>query len=36
MMFASNMTWPDAVTLIVFFATMAFFVWCFTKDGGKE
>lgn len=39
MMFASNMTWPDAVALIVFFALIAFCVWSLTslaKGGGKE
>ena len=36
MMFASNMTYPDAVSLIAFFALISFIVWCLTKDGGKE
>lgn len=39
MMLASNLTWPDVVALIAFFAMCAFCVWCLislTKDGGKE
>lgn len=36
MMFASNMTWPDAVSLIVFFAMLAFCLTSLIKDGGKE
>lgn len=36
MMFAYNLTWPDALTLIVFFGTVAYCVLMLKKDGGKE